>query len=175
MKSMKTAASISGSREAPLTRSATQRRTAPRRHESPATGEVEAVADLVEAAVVDEDLGGGGVLHLGVLYHLEPTHESLRRACQATNHLVLETEVCDLASPDAVLMADEEGYDQAVDGRGCRPSAARVERILAEEGLRWQRVTDDRCNADMHVYDWPETNSGRVAHGQRRFWFAERP
>lgn len=115
------------------------------------------------------------VLHLGVLYHLEPTHESLRRACRATNHLVLETEVCDLPSPDAVLLADEDGYDQAVDGRGCRPSAARIERVLDEEGMRWQRVADDRCNAGIHVYDWPEHHAGGFTHGLRRFWFAERP
>lgn len=114
------------------------------------------------------------ILHLGVLYHLEPTHESLRRACRSTSHLVLETEVCDAASPDMVLLADEDGYDQAIDGRGCRPSTSRVERILTEESCRWTRVTDNRCNAGIHVYDWVETDSGDYAHGQRRFWFAEK-
>jgi SAM-dependent methyltransferase len=114
------------------------------------------------------------ILHLGLLYHLESTHASLRRACRSTDHLVLETEVCDLASPDAVLPADEDGYDQAVDGRGCRPSATRVERVLADEGMTWQRVADARCNAGIHVYDWPEGDTGRVAHGLRRFWFAAR-
>jgi SAM-dependent methyltransferase len=114
------------------------------------------------------------ILHLGVLYHLEPTHESLRRACRSTSHLVLETEVCDADSADVVLVAEEDGYDQAVDGRGCRPSAHRIERLLAEEGFTWTRVSDARCNAGMHVYDWRETGSGHYAHGQRRFWFATR-
>jgi hypothetical protein len=109
-----------------------------------------------------------------VLYHLEPTHESLRRACRSTAHLVLETEVCDAASPEVIVLAEEEGYDQAVDGRGCRPSASRVERLLGQEGFTWTRIGDDRCNAGIHVYDWAETDSGRYAHGQRRLWFAQR-
>ncbi|MEZ5290586.1 MAG: class I SAM-dependent methyltransferase [Vicinamibacterales bacterium] len=114
------------------------------------------------------------IFHLGLLYHLEPTHESLRRACRSAPVVVVETEVCDSASPDAVIPADEQGYDQAIDGRGCRPSAARVERVLSEEGFTWTRVADGRCNSGIHVYDWAETGSGRVAQGLRRFWFTER-
>lgn len=114
------------------------------------------------------------ILHLGVLYHLEPTHASLRHSCRSTAHLVLETEVCDSASPDAIVLTAEQGYDQSVTGTGCRPSGARVERILTEEGMTFERITDDRCNAGMHVYDWPVTNTLGITHGQRRFWFAER-
>ena len=114
------------------------------------------------------------ILHLGVLYHLEPSHESLRRSCRHGNHLVLETEVLDSSSSSLIARVDEDGYDQAVDGRGCRPTAARVERILREEGMRFERVADGRCNSGMHVYDWPVTESGEYRHGQRRFWFARK-
>ena len=114
------------------------------------------------------------ILHFGLLYHLEPTHQSLRASCQSTNHLVLEAEVCDSSSPDLVVLTDEDGYDQAIDGVGCRPSAGRVERLLAAEGMTFERVTDGRCNSGMHVYDWPVRDTGGYAHGQRRFWFARR-
>lgn len=113
------------------------------------------------------------ILHLGVLYHLEPTHLSLRHACRSASHLVLETEVCD-SNGDLVFGTSEQGYDQAVDGNGCRPSAPRVERFLREEGMTYERIADDRCNAGMHVYDWPVRNTGDFTHGQRRFWFARR-
>ncbi len=113
------------------------------------------------------------VLHLGALYHLEPTHASLRHACRSTPHLVLETEVCD-SNGDLVFDTTEQGYDQAVDGRGCRPSAPRVERILREEGMTFERIRDDRCNSGMHVYDWTVGDTGSFRHGQRRFWFAQR-
>jgi SAM-dependent methyltransferase len=112
------------------------------------------------------------ILHLGVLYHLESSHASLRQACRSCHHLVLETEVCDSNLPDLVVDTDEDGYDQAFDGRGCRPSPARVERILTEEGMRFERITDDRCNSGMHVYDWLVRDTGGFAHGLRRFWFA---
>lgn len=112
------------------------------------------------------------ILHLGVLYHLEPSHGSLRRACRSCAHLVLETEVCDSADPTLVLTVDEDGYDQAFGGKGCRPTGARVEALLAEEGMTFERVTDGRCNSGWHKYDWPIRNTGRYEDGLRRFWFA---
>lgn len=114
------------------------------------------------------------ILHLGLLYHLEPTHRSLHWSCQSTDHLVIETEVCDSSAPDVVLTTPEDGYDQAVDGVGCRPSAERIEGILEADGFTFERITDDRCNAGMHVYDWTVRETGTFTHGQRRFWFARR-
>lgn len=112
------------------------------------------------------------ILHLGVLYHLEPTHQSLRRSCASCTHLVLETEVCDSSDPEAVLPADESGYDQAFNGTGCRPTAQRIERLLTGESMAFERITDGRCNSGFHVYDWPAQNTGVVTEGQRRIWFA---
>lgn len=113
------------------------------------------------------------ILHLGLLYHLEPTHRSLRAACRSCTRLVLETEVCDSADPQLVTTREEDGYDQALSGLGCRPSAARVERTLAEERMAFERLADGRCNAGMHVYDWPLRQTGAAPDGQRRLWFAE--
>lgn len=114
------------------------------------------------------------IFHLGVLYHLEPTHESLRRSCRSATHLVVESEVCDSTSPELVINTPENGYDQAVDGAGCRPSAARIERVFADEGMVFERVTDARCNSGIHTYDWPVRDTGRYQDGQRRFWFARK-
>jgi hypothetical protein len=85
---------------------------------------------------------------------------------------VLETEVCDSSDPKLVLIAAEHGYDQALSGTGCRPSAARVEVILAEEGMVFDRIADSRCNSGIHVYDWPIGETGGAPEGLRRFWFA---
>lgn len=114
------------------------------------------------------------ILHLGLLYHLEPTHTSLHRSCRSAEHLVLETEVCDSSDPDAIVLVNEQGYDQSCRGVGCRPSAARVESVLIAEGMTFERVADSRCNAGMHVYDWPVTETLSIKHGQRRFWFARK-
>lgn len=114
------------------------------------------------------------ILHLGLLYHLEPTHRSLRWSCQSAAHVVIESEVCDSSDSTTVVTTAEAGYDQAVDGQGCRPSPGRIERILVDEGMTFERVTDSRCNSGMHVYDWPIGDTGRFESGLRRFWFARK-
>jgi SAM-dependent methyltransferase len=114
------------------------------------------------------------ILNMGVIYHLEGSHLSLQRSCRSATHLVVETEVCDSSWSDALVLVPEKGYDQSIAGIGCRPSADRIEAIMANEGMRFERVRDGRCNGGMHVYDWPVTETFAVNHGQRRFWFAER-
>ena len=111
---------------------------------------------------------------MGLLYHLEPSHRSLRLACRTAPHVVLETEVCDSSSPTAVFDVREEGYDQAIDGFGCRPSGARIEQLLSEAHMTFERITDARCNAGIHEYDWPVRDTGAYRDGLRRFWFARK-
>ena len=116
------------------------------------------------------------IIHLGVLYHLQDYMKPLQNACAHCQHLILETEVADSDDPNFVLKVKEsfEGYDQALDGLGCRPSAAAVEKVLTECGMAFERITDSRCNGGFHYYDWPVTNSGLWKGGQRRFWFAHK-
>lgn len=113
------------------------------------------------------------VLHLGLLYHVDAWERALLGALSSADHIVLETEVCDSDDPTFVVKTAEEGYDQAFGGVGSRPSAACIESLLLDEGCRFDRITDDRCNADIHRYDWPVTNSGDWDHGLRRFWFVD--
>jgi len=116
------------------------------------------------------------ILHLGVLYHLSGPEQSLRDSCRRCDHLILETEVSDSDDPNFVCRVKEASYiyDQALDGAGCRPSPAHVERILTDEGFKFTRLDDDRCNWELHVYDWPITNSKTYRSGLRRMWFARR-
>lgn len=114
------------------------------------------------------------VIHLGVLYHLTNIWENLRAACNGCRHLILETEVSDSDDPALVLKIAETGFDQAYGGTGSRPSGTAVEAVLKECGMKFQRITDDRCNSGMHRYDWPVKNTGTWQHGLRRFWFAEK-
>lgn len=112
------------------------------------------------------------ILHLGLLYHLQDYRFSLEKCAAHTSHLVLETEVCD-AEDDFVLVIEEnsESYDQSLIGSGSRPSASHIEAILSEAGFVFERIQDSRCNADIHVYDWPVKNTKTWGNGLRRFWF----
>lgn len=114
------------------------------------------------------------VVHMGVLYHLSHYIEPLQRVCRGCDFMVLETEVCDSDDPSFVVQTKEKGYDQAISGTGTRPSADAIERVLDSCGMKYERITDARCNFELHRYDWQVTNSGAWQHGLRRFWFVER-
>jgi hypothetical protein len=116
------------------------------------------------------------VIHFGVLYHLRDPAASLRDACGTTNEMVLETECVDSSDPHFFRQTQEHTYvkGHALDGIGCSPSPAFIERILTEQGMSFIRVDDKRCNADDHFYDWPIKNNGVTKKGQRKFWFVKR-
>lgn len=116
------------------------------------------------------------IIHFGLLYHLANPEASLREACRACNDMVLESECCDSSDPHFVRPVREQRYrrDHAIDGLASSPSPAFVERILREEGMEYEMITDNRCNAYEHFYDWPINNTGITQKGQRRFWFVKR-
>lgn len=114
------------------------------------------------------------IFHLGVLYHLKNFEISLRKTCESCNYLVLESEVCDSDDPSVVFYPNEAGYDQAFNNVGCRPSPHFIERILTENNMKYELVSDDRCNSNFHVYDWKTTNTKIYKSGLRRFWFCKR-
>lgn len=114
------------------------------------------------------------IIHMGLLYHLNDFQFSLEKCLSHTDELILETEVCDSADPYMVLKTEEEGWDQALDGTGSRPSGAFIERFLSEHGWSYERVMDSRCNALFHVYDWEIENTNTWKNGLRRFWFCKK-
>jgi SAM-dependent methyltransferase len=114
------------------------------------------------------------VIHMGVLYHLSSYIEPIKNACRSCRHMILETEVSDSDDPTYAPLVKEGGFDQALNGTGIRPSADAIEAVLRDCGMRYERVTDDRCNSGIHRYDWPVTNSKTWVSGLRRFWFVEK-
>lgn len=112
------------------------------------------------------------IIMMGIVYHLRNHEDILKKVCSSTTYLVLETEVCDYADDTAVVKTYEEGYDQALNFNGCRPSETNIECILNQHNMAYERILDDRCNSSFHRYDWLNQNTGKYDHGLRRFWFA---
>lgn len=119
------------------------------------------------------------LLHVGVLYHLPDIEKSIKdmsKLCKET--LILETEVCDSDDPDFCLHIKEyNGYDQSISGRGSRPSADYVERLLDENGFSFIRYDDSKLNSvemDSHFYDWEVKNTNTWENGRRRFWICKK-
>ena len=122
------------------------------------------------------------IIHWGVLYHLDNWQQDLECALTHTNVMFLETEVCDSLDPDFEIKVQEPKAvnDQAVNGKGTKPSPAFVEKILNKNGCKWTRYDDKDLNATMsnnpnkgHRYDWVVKNDKRWEHGLRRFWIID--
>jgi SAM-dependent methyltransferase len=112
------------------------------------------------------------ILHTGVLYHLRRYKDNLLQCLQSSEFLFLETEVLD-SSADEVLFVQEDqtGYDQALNGIGCRPSASHLENLIGQQRGTFERCFTANLNAGYHVYDWNLTDSKTWQHGLRRAWF----
>lgn len=115
------------------------------------------------------------ILNVGVLYHLSKLDAFIERCCKATAYMVLETEVCNSSDPNLVLYTEEEGYDQAFNAKGSRPSSAYVEAQLRQQGCLVEALKDDSCNSSFHQYDWAVDESTAYDHGLRRLWFVQTP
>lgn len=132
-------------------------------------------ADLEEGIKLPASCGSFDlIIHHGVLYHLNNWRKTIEDSARLCRHLMLETEVCDSNDETLELKTTEDGYDQALSKVGSRPSAALVEQVLVSSGFHHERLRDDRCNANIHRYDWPVTDRRSWDHGLRRFWFCER-
>lgn len=117
------------------------------------------------------------ILHMGLLYHLDNIFFALDHCLECSDNIVLETEVSDSDDENYILKIDEskDGYDQSLIGHGSRPSAEYIEKHIKQYG-KWnfERITDSRCNASFHRYDWSVNNTGKWENGLRRFWFLKR-
>jgi 2-polyprenyl-3-methyl-5-hydroxy-6-metoxy-1,4-benzoquinol methylase len=130
------------------------------------------ILDL-ELGIKSESAKYDMVIHMGLLYHLDNWREGIIDCRRLANHLVLETEVCDALADDFEIKSPEDSPDHAFGKISTRPSEYFVEKMLASSGYDYSKITDDRCNSNMHVYDWINKNSLTWKVGQRRFWFCK--
>lgn len=113
------------------------------------------------------------IIDLGLLCHLRDFKQHIINVCNTSSNLVLETAVCDSDDPNTCIRIDESKsiYDNAVNGIGCRPSAAAVEKVLADCGMTFERMDSDKLNAGPFVYNWQPKNDGDTSINKRRLWF----
>jgi SAM-dependent methyltransferase len=116
------------------------------------------------------------IVHFGVLYHIENVVENLRKACESTEYMVLETLVCDSKDPklNLAFKEDKTNISQAFQGMGSRPSPALIERVLTESGMEFTMLTTDKYNDHIHKYAWAVKNAKAYGAGLRRMWFVKK-
>lgn len=110
------------------------------------------------------------LIHWGLLYHLNEIELHLEKLSQKCDVLLLETEVSDSDDSTFYISTNEDGYDQAFNKNGIRPSPSYVESVLTKNGFQYKLIKDSILNSDFHSYDWDISNSKGWRHGLRRFW-----
>jgi SAM-dependent methyltransferase len=110
------------------------------------------------------------IIHWGLLYHLNEIENHLENISNICNILLLESEVCDSDNDSYYIDTKEEGYDQAYNLIGIRPSQSYVEKILKRNGFEYKLIVDDDLNSDIHCYNWEIKNTKTCKNGMRRFW-----
>lgn len=110
------------------------------------------------------------ILHTGVLYHLDKYEESLNICLLHCSYMFLETEVCDSNKKDIVIKVKENGYDQAFNGLGSRPSKNNIEEILKNKNINYQLIDGVKLHTGYHKYVWNVKETENWANGLRRAW-----
>lgn len=121
------------------------------------------------------------VLAFGVLYHLARPEEFLRSCGKTARVLLLETAVSDRREPVIDWVSEASGWrgqDQAVSGRGCRPSPAWVEATCHDAGFGIVRdISSPVGNWRSGTFGWEPRDTGewrRDGVNLRKMWVCER-
>lgn len=110
------------------------------------------------------------IVHWGLLYHLKEIDIHLKNVSACCDVLLLETEVSDSDDKDFFLTTSENGYDQAFNNKGIRPSPSYIEHVLENNGFQFKLIKDPILNSGFHCYDWDINNIKTWRSGLRRFW-----
>ena len=113
------------------------------------------------------------ILHLSLLNELPNYEENLKNTCQSTKFLVLEAAVCDDNDPYKIFSFSKKNINEA-NHIYYLPTAANIERLLLENGMKFQRIDHSKFNFDSFIYDWKDKLDGSFSLNQRRIWFCEK-
>lgn len=138
-----------------------------------------------QQANLEEDFSSFGrfdlMIHFGLLYHIRNTEQHLKTCFRMTDEIVHETVVMDSKDPQQIVFCQERAdvEEEALEGVGCRPSPAWVERVAQECGFTVHRYFTADLNAGNYFfYDWKALNNGRGTGSNdfqlRRFWRFQR-
>jgi 2-polyprenyl-3-methyl-5-hydroxy-6-metoxy-1,4-benzoquinol methylase/glycosyltransferase involved in cell wall biosynthesis len=111
-------------------------------------------------------------LSIDTLCHVSNYEKHLRDLCNRSKIIFLETAVCDSSDPNISFSVSENSSNNnlSFSGLASSPSAAKIEKILAEQGMFYVRIDDPQLNYEKYVYDWVVLNSKNQDSSLRRFW-----
>lgn len=114
------------------------------------------------------------VLDLDLLCHLNNYETHLKSVCNSTNHLVLETPVCDFDDAyKCIVKSQDKGVaNLSLNGVNSMPTIAAIERVLTECKMNFRRIDSNKFNSGNFTYDWKPQNNQECNINKRSIWFA---
>lgn len=113
------------------------------------------------------------ILNLDLICHLDNYEEHLKAVCASTQHLILETAVCDSNDPYKyiILFENKNIYDLSANGIASYPTAEAIERVLTDCGFTFKRQDSSKLNSGSYKYDWIAQNNNSTNYFNRRMWY----
>lgn len=100
------------------------------------------------------------IIHAGTLYHLKNYEQNLINCFKNCDNMFLETVVSDSDDCNFVEYVNENGYDQAYNDIGCRPSEKNIEKIIKENNFSFDRYfLKDLNSTTTGIFDWKIKNT----------------
>ncbi len=115
-------------------------------------------------------------LSIDTLCHISNYEKHLKDLCSRSKNIILETAVCDSSDPNISFSVSENNTNNSLSfsGLASRPSAAKIEKILADNGMMFVRLDSSKLNYENYVYDWKVINSKNTDLSLRRFWICSK-
>ena len=117
------------------------------------------------------------MIHAGILYHLKNYEQNLINCFKNCDNMFLEANVSDSNDENFVFYLSESGYDQSFNGIGSRPSEKNIEKIIIDNGLKFERWFKKELNTEKNIFDWEikNTKNNRLEpYNLRRSWFIKK-
>jgi 2-polyprenyl-3-methyl-5-hydroxy-6-metoxy-1,4-benzoquinol methylase len=116
------------------------------------------------------------ILNLDLICHLGNYEDHLKAVCASTQHIILETAVCDSDDPykSVIISENKNIYDLSANGIGIYPTAEAIERVLTDCGFSFKRQDTSKLNSGLFKYDWVAKNDGSTNYFNRRMWYCNR-
>lgn len=113
------------------------------------------------------------ILNLDLINYLQDYENHLKLICNSTEHLVLETCVCDSNDPNKkiIIKGSHNLYDGSLNGITSYPSSAAIEKILTSCNMSFRRLDNKQFNSKDQNYDWVPRNNNSYNINNRRIWF----
>lgn len=113
---------------------------------------------------------------IGTLCHVSNYEQHLKDLCVRCKDLILETAVCDSDDPEVSFQLSENSAinNLSASGNASRPSAARIEKILSENGMNYVKLDVPELNYEKYVYDWKVLGTNNRDIFLRRFWICSK-